>query len=745
MGRLKTITRRTFFVGSAAIAGGVVFGYWKYKRPYDNPLLANLAEGEVALTPYVRIDQSGITIITPRAEMGQGVHTTLAAMVAEELDVTLDSVQIEHGPASNAYYNAVVLEEGLPFAPTDSGKLAEAVRSFTHVPAKFLGIQVTGGSSTTVDGYLKMRQAGAAARDVLLQAAARRMDVSKADLSTDNGAVVAPDGSRIGYPELAELAATLEPPGEPVLKPQSEWKILGRSTPRVDMVAKCTGTAEFAIDVVLPDMLFATVKMNPGLGGSMRGLDASAAESMRGVKQIVPLDGGFAVVATNTWYAFRAAEAVVVDWSDAPYPGTTAEHFQTVTQAFDGEHDSRARDDGDTDEGLSNVDVIEGEYRAPYLAHATMEPMNAVALFKGGQLDIWAGNQIPTQAVKDGALIAGVDENDVRVHTTLMGGGFGRRAETDFIKYAVQVATALPGIPIKLTYSREEDMSHDFYRPLAIARFQAAVEDGKPTSLDLELASPSVLDSQLGRIGMPSPGPDLSIVQAAWDQPYGIPNYRVSGYRAAALMPIGYWRSVGASQNGFFHESIIDELAHAAGADPLAMRLSLLTHDVSRQVVEAVARMSDWGSQLPPGHARGIAFVMAFGVPVAEVVEVADTDDGIRIVRVFAAADVGTALDPGNIEAQIQSGINFGLAAAMMGEVTLADGRVQQQNFHNYDSIRMLQAPPIEVQVLENGHRIRGIGEPGTPPAAPALANAIFAATGQRIRELPLQKHIRFA
>ena len=745
MSRARKIARRTFLIGSVAVAGGVAFGYWKYKTPYDNPLLDLLGDNEAALTPYVRIDQSGITIITPRAEMGQGVHTTLAALVAEELGVTLEDVRIEHGPASRAYYNQVVLEEAIPYASIDFSDAAERVRGITHIPAKFLAFQVTGGSTSIPDGFDKMRIAGAAAREVLLEAAATRLGVDKSSLQAVDGAVVSPGGDRIPYTELAIAAANIDLPADPPLRPRSEWRILGRSQPRVDMVAKSTGTAEYSIDVRLPGMLYATVKMNPRLGAPMNGFDASSAETMPGVRKIIELDGGVAVVATNTWLAFKAADAIEFDWGDAPYPADTSGHFDALVAAFSNDPDSENRDDGDVRTAFAEGADLEGEYRVPYLAHATMEPLNAVAWLDDDQLEVWAGNQVPTQALKDAAALAGLDEDQVRINTTWMGGGFGRRSEMDFIKLAVHVAMAMPGTPVKTTWSREEDMRHDTYRPPAIARYQAAIADGVPTALNIELASPSIMASQMPRIGMPALGPDVTIVQAGWDQPYGIPNYRVAGYRSGPLMPLGYWRSVGASQNGFFHESIIDEIAHAAGSDPLDMRIRLMTHGPSRQVLEAVGDMANWGARLPQGHAQGVAFVVSFGVPVAEVVEVANTPDGIQIVRVFAAVDVGTALDPRNIEAQVQSGVNFGLAAAMMGEITVKDGAVVQGNFNDYDAIRMHQAPDIEVRILENGERIRGIGEPGTPPAAPALANAIFAATGQRIRELPLVKHISFA
>ncbi len=742
MGRARTIARRTFLIGSAAVAGGVVFGYWRYKTDYPNPLLDSLKPGEAALTPYVRIDQQGITVITPRAEMGQGVHTTLAAMVAEELDVELDAINVEHGPASKAYFNGVLLEEGIPFASIDYSQTAERVRAFTHFPAKLLALQMTGGSTSTPDGFVKMRKAGAAAREVLIEAAAKQLGANRNTLKTRSGYVESEDGRSVAYTELATLAADIEPPSDPELRPRSKWRLLGKSQPRVDVPAKSTGTATYSIDVRLPDMLFATIKMNPVLGAGMNAYDPSDAENMPGVRKIVPLEGGVAVVATNTWYAVRAANAIRFDWDSGTYPATTEGHFDVVKRAFADKPDSKFRDDGDVDEALIESVEVDGEYKVPYLAHATMEPVNAVAYLRDGKLDIWAGNQAPIQAAKDGAKIAGVDQDDVTVHTTYMGGAFGRRAEMDFIKSAVHVATAMEGTPVLTTWTREEDTTHDNYRPLAIARFRANVSQ-TPT-LDLQVSAPSVAESQFGRLGMPVAGPDITIAQAAWDQPYAIPNYRVRSYRAPVMLPVSSWRAVGASQNGFFHESAIDEMAYAADKDPLEYRLALLKDNVSRGVLEKVAELSNWGDELPDGHARGVAFVMSFGVPVAEVIEVQKTDSGIRLVSAYAVVDVGVALDPRNIEGQVESGIIYGLTAAMQNEITVRDGRIEQQNFNRYDSLRIASAPDIAVAVLENGPKIRGIGEPGLPPAAPALANAVFAATGQRIRELPLNKHIRF-
>lgn len=746
MATLRKIARRTFLIGSVAVAGGVAFGVYKYKKPYANPLMATLAEGDAAITPYVVINAQGITIITPRAEMGQGVHTTLAALVAEELDVSLDQVMVEHGPASRAYFNGALLEEAVPFPPTDERWAVEKARDFTHVPAKFLGMQITGGSSTVVDAYTKMRQSGAAARQVMLLAAARELGVSVDSLKTEKGDVVASDGRRVAYTTLAAVAAAIDVPDDVPLKPSSQWKLLGKSQDRVDVVAKSTGTAEYAIDVQLPGMVYASVKTNPHLGGGMNGFDSKKAESMPGVKSIIVLENGAAAVATNTWYAFQAVNAIRFDWAKATYPGTTAGLFEKVSAAFDEEYeDSRSRDDGDVEQALDSATYVSREYIAPYLAHATMEPMNATAWINDGHLQIWAGTQSPTQVVTEAETITGFAPEKIEVHTTLMGGGFGRRGEMDFIKQAIELAKVMSGTPVKLTWTREEDMTHDAYRPAAIARMRGAIENGMPAALDLDISSQSVMESQLGRIGMPVMGSDSTLVQTAWDQPYNIPNYRVTGYRTPAMLPVGAWRSVGGSQNGFFHESAIDELAHEAGVDPLEMRLRLMSDDVSRKVLEAAAQMSGWGNQLPAGHGLGVAFVTSFSVPVAEVIEVVKTTAGIKILNVWAAVDVGQALDPRNIEAQVISAINFGLAAAMMGEITVKEGRIEQTNFHNYPSIRFNQAPAIHVRVLENQQKIRGIGEPGTPPAAPALANAIFAATGQRIRELPMSKHIKFA
>lgn len=744
MGRAMKIARRGFLFGSVAILGGVAFGWYRYATPYGNPLEAGLGTGEATLNPYVMIDANGVTVIAPRAEMGQGVHTTLAALVAEEMDLDWSAIRVIHGPASKAYFNSAVLAEGIPFAPTDDSRLANTMRGAMDIPAKFLGLQITGGSSSIPDAFEKMRLAGAAARMALVQAAAARLNLSADQLSTEDGAVIAPDGTRIPYADLAVDAAGIDLREEPTLKPRESWRLLGRSLPRTDMLAKVTGTETYAIDLRLPGIRFATVRTNPRLGGEMLSYDASAAEAMPGVERIVPLPNGVAVVAITTWHAMQAADAITFDWGPAPYPATSSEVTDTLRASFtEDRKDSTNRNDGDVDTILTAEDW-QAEYTVPYLAHATMEPMSGAALLRDGKLTVWAGNQIPTQALAEAQAITGLPPEAIDLQILPMGGGFGRRLEMDALRQSIQIAKAMEGTPILLAWSREEDMTHDAYRPAAIARVRAKLDGQTLVAFDYATASSSVVESQAGRLGYSLPGPDGAIVQGAWEQPYRFANHRVTGYRAPAMVPVGSWRSVGASQNAFFHETAIDELAHLAGADPLEFRLSQIDHDPSRKVLETVAEMSGWGSTAP-GRAKGVAFCMSFGVPTAQVIEIENTPEGIRMTGAWIAADVGTALDPGNIEAQLQGGMVFGLSAAIRGEITFADGMAEQANFWDYEPLRLSQCPPIRVQILENQPHIRGIGEPGTPPAAPALGNAIFALTGQRLRDLPFARAVTFA
>lgn len=748
MGKLKTIARRTLLIGSASVAGGLVVGWAAVKWPIKNPLTELLDDDDATLNPYVRIDPNGITIITPRADLGQGAYSMQAALVAEELDVEWGEFSVEPGPPSKAYFNAAVLAEGFPLASTNHGFVARQGRKLGGAVAKLIGLQITGGSSTVPDAYVKLRSAGAMARQLLIAAAAARTGIAASELKTERGAVVTPGGERIAYTALAADAARLDPPNNVTLKEPTAWRLLGKPMQRLDIVEKSTGTAQYGIDVRLPGMVYATVRTNPRVGGPVLRTDDSAAKSMRGVIKVVPIAGGFGVIADNTWRAFRAAAAVQVEWGAAPYPATSDEMFRQVAASFSDEYrDTRLRNDGDVDElhTAAAASVVSAEYKLPFLAHAPIEPMNAVVQLKEGKLDIWTSTQVPRIVVQFAAETAGIDESNVTLHNLIAGGSFGRRLEDDYVRQAVQLAVAHQGVPIKMTWTREEDFTHDFPRTLAMGRARGTVKDGRVESFDLSIAAPGTTKSQTSRINLSAPGPDISIVAGAWDQPYAIPHYRVTGYRAPEMVPVSSWRSVGASINGFLHESFLDELIHAAGADPLRERIRLCTHEPSRRVLEMAGELSNWGTALGEGRGRGVALTISFGVPVAEVVEVSNTTAGITIDRVVVVADVGRVLDPINFENQVQGGVIWGLGHAMHAELTYADGMVQQTNFHLFESMRMKQVPEIVVQTIDAGSAVRGIGEPPVPPAAPALANAIFAATGTRVRELPMRKSLRFA
>lgn len=740
MANIRKIARRSFLIGSAAIAGGVAFGAYYVKRPAPNPLTPGA--GEAVFNPFVAISGDRITLIAPRAEMGQGVHTTWAALIAEELDVTLDQVEVVHGPAAKAYYNTAMMGEVIPSKGYDKSGFMHAVSAQLGGLGKLLDMQVTGGSTSMKDGYTRMRAAGASARETLKQAAANRLGVKTSQLSTRDGKVIAPGNVEIAYTDLAAEAAGLEPVEAP-LRHRSEWKLLGKSQPRVDMAGKVTGTAQFGIDTRLPGMKFASLKANPHLGGEMRGFQAGEALAMPGVEQVVDLGNAFAVVASNTWLAIQAAEMVETDWAPAPIPATHKEIRDAIRAGFDAEPNSTLRDDGDTSTLPEGAVEVTTEYEVPFLAHATMEPLNATALFDGARLQLWSGNQGPMLTRNHCAEALGIDPEQVEVHTTLLGGGFGRRGEMDFSVYAARLAQALQGTPVQLTWSREEDMTHDFYRPGAMARMRGGVKDGTAVLLDGQISSQSTVTQAMMRwMGFAPSGPDTAIADGAFNQPYAIPNFRIQGYAADLQVPVGFWRSVGASYNGFFFESFMDELAHAAGTDPLEFRLALARREwqPGARVLEAVKEMSGWTGQTSGGTGRGVAMTYSFGTPVAQVIEVADEDGMIRLKKAWIAADLGVALDPVNLEAQMSGGMAFGLSAAMFGEITFAEGAAEQMNFPDYDGIRMHTMPEVEVRVLEVQDHIGGAGEPGTPPAAPALANAIFDLTGQRPRRLPLVK-----
>ncbi|GEO86182.1 MULTISPECIES: xanthine dehydrogenase family protein molybdopterin-binding subunit [Alphaproteobacteria] len=758
MSTIGKIARRTFLFGTAAVAGGVAFGYYSYTKPFANPLKDGLAAGEATFNPYVKIGSDGkITIIAPRAEMGQGSYTTLAALVCEELDVRLDQVSIEHGPPSPAYFNAAALSEGAPVPQFDEGMVAESLRAALKIVAKFVALQFTGGSTSMADGFEKMRYAGAGAREALKEAAARKLGVATSTLQTADGVISHPaSGRSLSYGALASDAATIEAPSGITLRDRKGWKILGKPQPRKDMRAKVTGAPIFGVDVTLPDMLYGTVRMNPSPGGKMKSFDATAALAMPGVTKVVAIDSpygqGIGVIADNTWRAFKAAEAVDIKWEHGPAPANSVEIDAVLKTTLDGPGFFTLRTIGDPDRIFADAPrdkVVEAEYDAPYLAHAAMEPMNATARLKDDVLEVWAPNQAPTLIQVVGTRITGLPADRIRVHTTFLGGGFGRRIEPDFSDYAIRLAREGEGRPVKVTWTREEDMTHGPYRPVAKSRYRAVLGgDGMPRALTGSVASPSVAANAVERYfpDVPMGGPDNMLIDGAYNQPYGIENYRIDGRKASLAVPVGFWRSVGYSYNTFMHESFIDEIAHIGGKDPLELRRALMSDfPVALGVIDKVATMVSWSTPPAPGRARGLAFALSFGTWVAQIIEVSKTAGTIRIEKVWCAADPGIVLDPLNFKAQMMSGIIYGLSAAVGQQITFADGVVEQSNFHAYDALRMNQSPAIEVELLENAHRLGGAGEPGTPPSMPALGNAIFALTGKRLRALPFSKEVDFA
>ncbi|MEO1082595.1 MAG: molybdopterin cofactor-binding domain-containing protein [Pseudomonadota bacterium] len=741
------LTRRRFLIGSAAVGGGVAFGVHLVLRDPENPLFAGLKQGEAAITPFIKISPSEICLIVPRADVGQGIASMQAHLIAEELDVDPHSVTLDHGQPHPAYVNVKIAANSLPFQPLDESFLPRTLRELMTTVARLSGVQFTGGSSSVSDMHEKLRLAGAVARETLKAAAAARFGVDVQHLRTENGSVVLPDNVRVAYTDLASDASRIDPVGDVQLRPSSEWRYLGKPFPRTDVVAKSTGAQDYGIDVRLPGMLYATVRANPGRGGGIAGYDDVAALKSRGVHSVFEVTDGLAVVADNTWRAFKAAGMIEVEWRAPDYPASSEEMWRVLEDAHCEENvNSRLRDDGNVDAALDAGQAIEAEYRVPFLAHAALEPLSATALVEKGRVSVWTATQVPT-AVRDAAAeLTGIDPEQVVLHVLAAGGSFGRRLDHDYVVQAIEIAASIPGAPVKTTFSREEDMARDFPRPLHMARARGAVEAGKVVACDIDTISPSLASSWFSRVFLVPPGPDTLIVWGAYDQPYAIPNYRVTGYRAPEMVPIGSWRSPGACSNSFFHESFLSELIVAAGADPLLERLRLINDPVSRRVLETVGEMSDWkGADIGPGRGRGVAFAHTHHVPVAEVIDITMTDRGIRIDDVWIAGDCGPVYDPVNAEAQLTGAVVWALGHAMNCEVTYENHAPVQRNFNSFEGMRLYQTPRFHTRLLGKAPEVAGLGEPATAPAAPALADAIYAATGQRLREMPFSREVTFA
>lgn len=743
--RFKTIARRSFLIGSAAIVGGVAFGAYMVRKPHDNPLDAALAPGEATFNPWVKISEKGITLITPHPDLGQGVQHVQAILIAEEMDLDLDQFTTSFGIPAAAYYNRALADESVPFMSTDESMLADSVRGVMGGMFKLLGAQLTGGSTTVPDGFDKLREAGAVARETLKAAAALESGFEISELKTQSGAVILPDGTRFPYVELAGTAAGIDPVTDVTLRDPSQWRLIGKPTDRLDMVAKSTGTQIYGIDLQTDGMLHATLKCNPRKQGALNDYDAVAALEMRGVKHVLEVANGVCVVADNTWRAFAAADAITFDWGDAAYPAEQDDHWAAVAAGFSDDHlDKQWRSDGNVETALAQSEGHFAEYRAPYVAHQPLEPLTVMMRVTDDDVQIWTSHQVPRFAQDRVAKITGVAPEKVHLHNQFAGGSFGHRLEFEYIDRTAQAAMQVKGTTLKMTLRREEDFVQDFPRQIGMARGRGAVSNGQVEAMELKIATPSVTRSQAGRLGLPLPGPDTQIAAGAWNMPYDIPHLNVAAYAVPELAPISSWRSVGASTAGFFGESYLDELIHHAGADPMEERLRLCNNPVARKVLETVAEMSGWGSAMDKGRGRGVALVNSFGVPVAEVVEVTQTDAGIQIDKVFVALDVGRVVDPVNFENNVQGGVVWALGHAINSEITYSNGVAEQDNYHMHEGMRLYQTPQIIVKALENAAQIRGVGEPPVPPAAPALANAIFAATGIRLRDMPFNKEMAF-
>jgi len=705
------VSRRDFVrVGAAAGAGLVLAVYLPGCRGRGGEV-ADTSSAPFEPNAFLRIaPDDSVTIIVGRSEMGQGVATALPMLVAEELGADWSKVRMEFAPADHRYDNLAFHAQG------------------------------TGGSTSVRSSWKQMQMAGAAAREMLIAAAAATWGVNAASCRASNGAVEHPSTKRqLRFGVLASKAATIPVPASPALSDPSTYRFVGKPVKRLDAPPKVDGSAGFGIDATAPGMLVAVVERCPVFGGKVAHFDATKAKAVRGVRQVVAIDSGVAVVADGFWAAQKGREVLAITWDEGKNAGVSSASITRDYQRLVERPGAVARHDGDAERVLRGPGtVVEAVYEVPFLAHATMEPMNCSAHVRPDGCDVWAPTQFqsPTQMVAAG--IAGLKPEQVRVHTTFLGGGFGRRAETDFVAEAVQISKAV-GAPVKVIWTREDDVRHDFYRPATYNRLRAKLgPDGMPVALSHRVVGPSIMSRFMPQAVQK--GIDPSSVEGSADSPYAIPNFHVDYVMHDTGIPVGFWRSVGNSQNAFIVESFIDELAHAARKDPYEFRKALLAK-APRQaaVLELAAAKAGWGTPLPAGRFRGIAVHESFGSHCAEVAEVSVQGGAVRVHRVVCAVDCGQVVNPLTIEAQMQSGIVYGLTAALYGDITIDKGRVVQGNFDAYPMLRLPEMPVVEVHIVPSTEPPGGVGEPGTPPIAPAVANAVFAATGKRVRRLPIR------
>jgi isoquinoline 1-oxidoreductase beta subunit len=711
MSRIVNLSRRGFFKTGVAAGGGLLLGFHFPPTPRSAEAAAARPE-QAALNAWVRIARDGtVTIISGQSEMGQGIMTSIPMIIADELEADWSKVRVEQAPADSAYGD----------------------------PARG-GEQSTNGSRSIRNMLTLWRRAGAAAREMLVSAAAKQWGVPVEECVAAQSVVThRPTGKKLTYGELADKAAQLPVPKEPRLKSPEQFRFIGKAVARVDTPEKVTGRGIYGIDVKVPGMLIATVERCPVFGGKVASFGATRAKAVNGVRHVVQISSGVAVVANSYWAAKKGRDALEITWDEGANRELSSAEISRIYAEAAKKPGPAARKEGDAEKVLADAQkTIEAIYEVPFLAHATMEPMNCTAHVRRNDCEIWVGTQNQTGTQRTAARITGFPREAVKVNTTLLGGGFGRRGEQDFVADAVETSKAVKA-PVKLIWSREDDIRHGHYRPATYNVLRAALDGGgRPQAWMHRIVAPSI-GAQHGR--PLKDGIDSLMLPVAADLPYLVPNLQVEYIYKDLGIPVGFWRSVGASQNAFITESFIDELAAAAGKDPFEFRRALLVKAARHQgVLELAAEKAEWGKPLPSGRFRGIAVALSYGSYAAEVAEISIGKDGkVRVHRVVCAIDCGVFVNPDTVKAQVEGSVVWGLTAALYGAITIDKGRVQQSNFHDYPMLRIGEMPVVEVHIVPSNAPAGGVGEPGVPPIAPAVCNAIFAGTGKRIRKLPIR------
>ncbi len=702
--RLNT-SRRGFLQSSAAFSGGLMVGV---TLPVSGP--AQAAATLHTPSAWVHIaDDNTITLISARAEMGQGVYTSMPMLIAEELNIDIQKVKVAFAPPGKVYGNALIF-----------------------------GLQLTGGSTSVREGYDKLRLAGAQVREMLVAAAADQWKVDAGTLKAENGMVTGPGGKKASYGQLAAAAAKMPVPEKPAMKDPSQFRIVGKPTTRLDTPAKVNGTARFGIDVKLPGMVYASIAMSPVQGGKVKSFDGAKAKAAKGVLDVVQIPDGIAVVADTYWHAVKARQLLQIDWDEGANANlSTAAMFAGTQAALASGKPIPHKKVGDADAAVAAAaKVVRAEYRTQNLSHAPMEPMNYTAHFQGDRIHLVGPTQWPDAVQGAVAKMLNLKVENVAVENTFLGGAFGRRIDFDYILQAAQIAKAVPGKPVKLVWSREDDMQHDFYRPLAVHQLAAALgADGKPAALTWRVASQSVTARAFG---LPPEAPDGLMTEAATPL-YAIPAIRQDVVKHDAGIRVGYWRAVSHNMNAFANESFIDECAAAAGQDPVAYRLAMLDGQPRMaNVLKQAAAKAGWGTPAPAGRFRGVSLMEGYDTYMAQVAEVSIQGGAPVVHKVTVVADLGAMVNPDTVLAQIQSSVIFGLSGVLWSEITVDKGRVQQANFDRFRVMRNNEAPQIDIVLVPSGEKPGGIGEPATALVGPAVANAVFAATGKRVRKMPL-------